>query len=102
MAERKWCRLRFQERWLCGMKRFMKRFVVSALILACSGCAIHAVVDAQLGHTRAPSADLKTVERLVCKGDIVGAEGLLNARGYDVASMIEAIERAKIKCEETK
>lgn len=78
----------------------MKKLLIAVLIVACSGCVIDANVRMQLGKTHAPSADLVTVERLVCRGDITGAEGVLTARGYDAASMIEAIERAKIKCEE--
>ena len=77
----------------------MNKIAIAILLTATLGCALSATVDARLGKAPAPSADLEAVEQLVCRGDVVEAERLLTARGFDLAASIEAIERAKLKCE---
>lgn len=80
----------------------MKKTIAIALMALLVGCATSANVSMRIGKAPAPTADLTAVQRLVCRGDVVGAEGLLTARGYDFAATIEAIERAKLKCEVAK
>lgn len=77
----------------------MKHILILVIAASGYGCAVHATADIVVGHPDRPSADMKAIAHLVCRGDISAAESVLADRGYDRASIIEKIEDARIKCE---